>query len=167
MELSPYIQHHPGKRYIKFPENATSIEPLGLVGETFPIIILPEGIIHIGRAAFLASRMQGVSLPDSLKVIDDDAFCGCTRLNHLYLPKHITHIGTRAFMCCDEIKEIVFPETLEYIGNEAFAYCRRLKKVFLHEKTTLGEDVFIDNHPKIKIERYQNRKDLPIPYCYS
>lgn len=167
MELSPYIQQQPGGRYIQFPENTTSIEPLGFVGEDFSIIIVPDGVIHIGRAAFLASRVENITLPDSLKVIDDEAFCGCIRLKQLYLPNLLTHIGARAFMGCDEIKEIVFPETVEYIGDEAFAYCRRLKKVFLTEKTVLGQDVFTYNHPKIKIEKYQRREDLPLPYSYS
>lgn len=167
MELSPYIQHYPGGRHIQFPKNITSIEPFGLGGESFTIIIVPEGVIHIGRAAFLASRVVNISLPDSLKMIDDDAFSGCTRLKDIYLPNHITHIGARAFMGCDTIREIVLPETVEYIGDEAFAYCRRLKKVFLPEKTVLGQDVFSYNHPKIKIETYQKREDLPLPYSYS
>lgn len=167
MELSPYIQHHPGGRYIEFPENITSIEPFGLVGEYFTFILVPDGVVQIGRAAFLASKLTSISLPDSLKVIEDDAFCGCTRLKYLYFPKNLTHIGSRAFMGCDLIKEFVIPDTVEHIGDEAFAYCRRLKKVFLSEKTILGQDVFTYNHPKIKIEKYQKREDLPLPYSYS
>ncbi len=167
MELSPYIQQHPGGRYIQFPKGTTSIEPLGFVGEDFSIIIVPDGVIHIGRAAFLASRVEYITLPDSLKEIDDDAFCGCTHLKQIYLPNLLTHIGARAFMGCDEVKEIVFPEAVENIGNEAFAYCRHLQKVFLHEKTILGQDVFTYNHPEIKIEKYQKREELPPPYSYS
>jgi len=167
MELSPYIQHHSGKKYIQIPENATSIEPCGFTGGRFLLILVPEGIINIGRAAFLASTIVSISLPDSLRVIEDDAFCGCTRLKDLYIPKKLTHIGARAFMACDDLREIVIPETVEHIGDEAFAYCRRLKKVFIPETTVLGQDVFHHNHPKIKIELYQKREKLPLPYSHS
>lgn len=167
MELSPYIQHHSGGKYIQFPENITSIEPFGLVGEDFTIIMVPDGIIQIGRAAFLSSKLVHVTLPDSLNVIEDEAFCGCTHLKCLYFPKNLKHIGSRAFLCCDEIREIVIPDSVEYIGDESFAYCRRLKQVFIPKNTVLGQDVFHHNHPKIEIVTYQKREELPLAYSYS
>ena len=142
MPESPYIRHGSKGKYIYFPETITKIEPCGLLAETIRIIMIPNGVEHIGRAAFLAATLSSIILPDSLLVIEDDAFCGCTHLQKLYLPENLTHIGARAFFCCDNLKEIIIPESVQYIGNEAFAFCRNLKKVMLPAHTRLGHNVF-------------------------
>lgn len=134
------------------------------MGERFSTVLLPEGVVSIGRAAFLASCVENITFPDSLLEIGDDAFSGCICLKNIYLPHKLTGIGTRAFMGCDGISELVIPKSIEYIGDEAFAFCRNLKRVFLPTHFEIGQNVFHHNHPGIIITKYQKGEDLPFGY---
>ena len=70
-----------------------------------------------------------VILPDTLKVIGDDAFLDCTSLSYVDLPDGLVSIGHRAF---EEtaLTSIVIPATVTEIGAEAFQYCPWMEITF-------------------------------------
>lgn len=116
------------------------------MGLDLPTVLLPDGIKTIGRAAFLASEVENVALPDTLEVIEDDAFSGCRYLQQIYLPASLTRIGARAFMGCESLREIHIPKSVQIIEDEAFAFCTNLNSVTLPENFNgLGKDVFRDS----------------------
>lgn len=62
-------------------------------------VTIREGTRLICDRAFEActTTLESVTLPASLKVIDDEAFCGCEKLGDTTLPSALTTIGDYAF----------------------------------------------------------------------
>ena len=140
-----YLHQYEDGEYIHFPKAISKMEDFSLAGVTLPTILIPDGIDTIGRAALFASRAENISLPDTLKVIEDDAFAGCTCLKELFLPDSLESIGARAFMGCISLRSVVIPKNVKKIGDEAFAFCKNLQHVTLPETSIeTGKDIFLD-----------------------
>ena len=71
-----------------------------------------------------------VNLPDSVKVIGQDAFRFCQNLEEVLLPSRLKIIHGSAFGDCPKLKKVSpFPETLAYVGRGAFAKAPAMKKI--------------------------------------
>ena len=66
-----------------------------------------------------------IRLPEAIKVIGEEAFCGDDSLGRVVLPQGITEIHSRAF-ADSSITEINLPSSLTYIADDAFAGCENL-----------------------------------------
>lgn len=77
------------------------------------------------------SRFVNVTLPDTIQVIDDMAFDGCTNLEDINLPDGITKIGEYAFYDCKNLRSINLPDSITDIGGFAFDGCKSLKSISL------------------------------------
>lgn len=60
--------------------------------------VLPEGVVKITDSAFKSADFQYIELPDTLKIIGDNAFYRCGYLKELNLPKNVEHIGRDALL---------------------------------------------------------------------
>ena len=67
-----------------------------------------------------AQAGRTLTLPDSLEIIEDEAFYGDTSLESVVLPEGIERIGNRAF-ANSSVAEINFPDSLTYIADSAFS----------------------------------------------
>ena len=110
---------------------------------------MPEGLEHIGKAAFCRALLTELTLPKGLKYIGDEAFYD-TQLTKLELPEGLEHIGNKAFMNSREndiyIKEIHFQKGLKHIGNQAF-YNAQLTKLILPDAVEyIGDDAFANGY---------------------
>ncbi len=84
--------------------------------------VIGEGITEIGLWAFSQLKtLHTVSLPRSLKVIDDYAFYQCG-LTDISIPEGVEKIGKQAFFRALENAEagICLPESLQMLGEAAF-----------------------------------------------
>lgn len=77
-------------------------------------------------AFYGCESLTGVVIPNSVKTIENDAFCLCKGLKSINLGKEIKTIGQYAFYSCDKLTEVVIPESLETIGTAVFRYCKEL-----------------------------------------
>jgi hypothetical protein len=69
-------------------------------------LIIPEGVKHIGIAAFMdMTRLKKVSLPDSLVSIGIEAFAR-DGIEELMLPKNLEHIDIRGFSECKSLTKV-------------------------------------------------------------
>lgn len=68
-------------------------------------------------------------LPETVKIISNNAFDYCKYLKKVSLPDGLTTIGNAAFRCSYIISEINIPDTVTYIGVDAFCQCRSLKTI--------------------------------------
>lgn len=68
-------------------------------------VVLPEGLLEIGRVAFSGSSLlESCALPSTLTRIGDNAFNGCSSLTGINeLPAGITYVGDRAFSGCKNL----------------------------------------------------------------
>ena len=84
-----------------------------------------------------------VTIPESVTMIGDEAFCGCTQLTSLWIPEGVKRIGDYAFWKCENLTEIRLPQTLTTIGARAFLDCRSLTSIVIPEGVTeIGEGAF-------------------------
>ncbi len=72
-------------------------------------VLISEGILKIGRAAFYGcTALTDVQTPSTLVEIDDEAFRGCSALSTFYLSGGVRRIGGDAFTYCDALKTIKY-----------------------------------------------------------
>ena len=76
--------------------------------------------------------MTTIALGDSLRILGNSAFEGCTNIEgHIKFPKTLEYIGTKNFQGCREITGIDLPDGLKVIGWSAFEGCTGLTRLTL------------------------------------
>ncbi len=73
-------------------------------------------MLSVGGAAFADT----LTLPSSLSVLGEEAFCGDTSLDEVVVPGGVTEIGSRAF-ADSSLQRIYLPATVGNIAGDAFA----------------------------------------------
>lgn len=76
----------------------------------------------------------------NVKVIEDSAFSGNTKIEKVILPEGLVEINYRAFFNCTALLEVNVPSTVQLIGNGAFYYCYYLTTVTFAQD---GDDLLI------------------------
>lgn len=105
-------------------KNVTSVE----IPETYN----GKPITVIGEEAFRdAVYMERITFPDSVALIEWQAFCGCSSLHDIVWANGLTRIGSNAFKECTALERLELPEGLVTINNYAFGKCASLKEVIL------------------------------------
>ena len=92
-------------------------------------------VSNIGTAildkAFSEKPFKTVYIPDSIRIIGNEAFKNCTNLKKIHLPESLTSIGQSAFQRCINLQEIQLPDSLTSIGQSAFQDCSSLREIYL------------------------------------
>ncbi len=108
---------------------------------------LPDGWTELPTRMFAnCSSLQTITLPSSLTTINIGAFyeCGslCVSFENL---KDLKIIDAQAFYGCSSITEVILSNKVSTIEQSAFEGCSSLNKVFLPQSTkTLGYSAFMD-----------------------
>ena len=85
-------------------------------------LIIPNGVQIIEQHAFSDyGSLEIVSLPETLKRIEDSAFSYCN-IKSLYIPDSVEYIGENAFIHNKHLSKLSLPNNIE-IGAYAFGYC--------------------------------------------
>ena len=91
-----------------------------------------NGITTIGESCFSGCHnLTSVSLPDSLREIEANAFSQCSTLETIFLPKNVVYIGAKAFSSCNLLSSIDLSDGILTIDDSAFAGCKSLKTISL------------------------------------
>lgn len=101
-------------------------------------VIVPEGYTNIGEKAFYGFNTSvdfdfTISLPQTLKAIDTEAFYKAEKLKDITLPEGLVTIGKRAFMDCTSLTDPKFPSTLKDILSEAYSGILNIKNIKFNE----------------------------------
>lgn len=108
-----------------------------------PFVDIPDGVVAIGKQAFYYQDIKTVSMPESVTVIDDEAFSNCNELYEVELSSNILRIGYEAFANCGALESLSLPEVLTEIENGAFSECWNLKEIKIPDAVTrLGSRAF-------------------------
>ena len=92
----------------------------------------PEGLEEIGDAAFYATRLKEVILPNSCRILSgSDHFALNYELEKVYIPDGLKEIPESFVENCIKLTEFVMPNSIEVIGNRAFWQCGALKALHL------------------------------------
>jgi len=119
---------------------------------------IPYGVTGIA-GAFYESDIERVTIPDSVKSIEANAFLACNRLTSVSMPNFLTDIGGLAFASCGSLASINMPSTLTNIAGEegVFVGSQNLVRInFLGNAPTLNGVVFEDQNPDLRIYRKKN-----------
>lgn len=76
------------------------------------------------------------SIPNSVKIIGNDAFNGCLGLTSVTIPEGVTSIGSYAFCACANISNVVLPNSVANIGPYAFYDCVGMTSVTIGSGVT-------------------------------
>ena len=79
--------------------------------------------------------MTSIDIPDSVTLIDYQAFYGCTKLASVKLSYNLKTLGTRAFGNCTALTEITIPASLTS-ASSPFKDCSNLKTIHFEEGIT-------------------------------
>ena len=95
----------------------------------------------IGRSAFrFCKKLNSISLPESLQIIENVAFEGCESLVTLQIPKKTRKLGRAAFSRCKNLESAVLPEGMQVVEYHMFSECRKLKRVTLPDSIRVIEN---------------------------
>ncbi|MCQ2520477.1 MAG: leucine-rich repeat domain-containing protein [Lachnospiraceae bacterium] len=70
-----------------------------------------------------------VSVPDTVKVIGEEAFADNASMKKIVIPKSVEEISYAAFSGCNNLEEVSIPDSVEKIGTASFCNCTGLSKV--------------------------------------
>jgi len=107
-------------------------------------VVIPEGIVGIGRGAFAAMYdLETVTMPESLRCIARGAFEDCSWIQELQLMSGLRHVGPAAFRACSSLLRASFADGVTEIGTNAFENCWQMQSVRLPSTVTnIGDSAF-------------------------
>lgn len=136
------------------------------------VIEIPESyknykVTVIGASVFNNSKITEVTIPSSIKQIEDYAFSSCHSLTKVNLTEGLEILNSSVFFNCSELREIKLPSTLKEIGPRAFSGAA-LNNVVLPDSgklTKIDEYAFIS---RVSLQTLQFRLVLQVfPTMYS
>lgn len=114
-------------------------------------IVIPEGVAEIGVHSFSITSLRNITIPNSLRKVDVDAFDNCTDLNvyisdleswcniqfgtrynimvSLGAANPLSQSGSKLYVNGEFIQDLVIPEGVTFIGNGAFLGYENLRSV--------------------------------------
>lgn len=126
-----------------------------------------SNVRYIGKSAFSSyhARLKKLSIPKSVKFIDNGAFAGFWDVEELDLGE-VDTIGAYAFTQLFKLKNLRFPKTLKSIGSRAFEQAELITDIFIPSNVTnIGSNPFVacKNVQHIEVEEtnpvYDSRND--------
>ncbi len=95
-------------------------------------VVIPYGVVKIARRAFYKSDVARVIIPDTVEIIESEAFTSCDKLLKLNIPNGVKDIGAGAFKGCKSlVGTITLPNELKCIRHEVFCHCESVEEVVI------------------------------------
>ena len=114
-------------------------------------VVIPEQIdgypvTSIGPSAFRGrGELTGVTLPSTLKKIEQNAFADCSKLRYAVIPDGVTEMGSEVFLNCVLLETAPFPSGVKELPMRLFAGCESLERVEIPSHVTkIGMSVFFN-----------------------
>lgn len=115
--------------------HCTSLQTVTFTGHT-------ENLLSIKAAAFRETTMlTEISLPDSIQIIDQCAFCD-SGIENIVIPDRVTKLGRGAFSRCYELTDVTLPESVTVIPRLAFINCDKLKTISAPNVAVVCDNAF-------------------------
>lgn len=144
------LKDYPFVKYVNIPSTVTTICENAFRDSQLESIIIPNSVIMIGENAFSGcSNLKYIIIPNSVKTIGNSAFSGCHNLVSIDLPNSITSIGNDVFNHCYKLSNIHIPNSVTSIGKGSFIGCSELEMINIpNSVTSIGDSAFWECHMK-------------------
>ena len=92
--------------------------------------------------------MQSIIIPNSVTIIRDYAFSGCSNLTSITIPNSVTSIGEGAFYWCSGLISVTIPNSVKEISYLAFSECPKLENVYCYAESfsDISDNIFKDSY---------------------
>jgi hypothetical protein len=108
-------------------------------------------ITSIPRSAFYnalnyrgCNTLTGITIPNSVTSIGEDAFSNCSSLVSVTIPSSVTSIGNYAFSSTS-LTNVTIPDSVTSIGESAFSNCTNLTSIAIgNSVTSIEGNPFVD-----------------------
>ena len=97
--------------------------------------------------------LENISIPSSVKAIDDSAFEKCRNLKKVKLQDGLLSIGKRAFLETG-LEGVIIPSSVFVVSSLAFSHCESLTTVKFNKPNSaivIGINCFLDSPTEIAI----------------
>lgn len=85
-------------------------------------------VTEIGQYAFEAAwDVTSITLPDTIQIINEQAFADCEMLSEINIPESVTSIGRGAFSNCISLTELTIPASVTETDEEMLTNCLNLQ----------------------------------------
>lgn len=102
---------------------------------------------------FQSSKLKEISLPNSIKSVENNVFENCVDLKKVILPEFVESLGENTFAGCAQLEDINIPMKTKEISGGAFTGCSGLSMLSLPEGLiSLGKGAFANCNSLKKIE---------------
>ena len=141
---TPWFEYRGDIRVVVIKDGVTHIGDHAFPCQSMVSVTIPGSVTSIGERSFwICCSLTSITIPGSVTSIGDGAFDGCTSLSSITLPESVTSIGESAFSGCTSLSSITLPEGVVSIGESAFSYCSSLSSITFPESlVSIGEDAF-------------------------
>lgn len=69
------------------------------------------------------------AIPDSVTLIEEQAFSCCSSLSSITIPNSVTLIGSMAFAGCSSLSSVIIPDSITLFEEDVFSYCSSLSSI--------------------------------------
>ena len=141
---------------------------------------IKNGTTLIGGWAFANNRsIENLIIPDSVKIICENAFSMCEILKTVDLGAGVEIIEDHAFFLCENLISIDIPDSAKYLGKNSFTGCRGMKSLSIGKGVTeipqecfsfcenLKTLTFTSNVRIIGDSAFNDNKELNTVYYYG
>ena len=154
IHVSAYDFYTGGIYYNKLSSNTVEVTYKDIMNNaysgnvTIPSSITVNNVTYtvkgIGVYAFyLCTNLTGVSLPNTITIIDGCAFEKCSKLTGITIPNSVTTLGVDAFASCTSLQSIDIPYSVTKIDQLAFAGCSAMTTATIGSGvTSIAEKAF-------------------------
>lgn len=142
----------------------TKIDKIPIIrDQNYPYFISNDGKCFRGIRIWELAETTSLIIPDSITKIESVGHC--TEVEHITIPKSVRKIDNAAFSSCWSLKSISIPDGIE-ISKGAFDGCKSLKTLETNSKFWHIEDVFLMDGDSIvslldkSLEKYTLPKNI-------
>ena len=125
--------------------------------DDYPVIpstIDGKEITGIGPNAFSDCRtLKGVTIPDTVTIIEDEAFYYCNRLSSIIIPDSVKWIGNNAFGSCHGLLIVTFEAKEAFQLANPFYDCPNLNTIYLYKNSFADEYFPSESYTKIYLDK--------------
>ena len=119
-------------------------------------VVIEPGISSVAVGAFHGSAIEEVVLPESLEVIEEDAFNNCDNIVYVEIPVNVKKIASDAFEYCDNLCAVFYHGRKVDMADDSFRYCGRIVSFVRNGCGWENEDGVLAGCRKRKGDAYTN-----------